>query len=214
MFCFPFKCCSDLITFDDKGGTGKPEVSQSLKTPASHVVEWLNTNIRFLFIMTAVLAVVHPHQYNAGFEMLTNMRCHPNMLREPDALLRVLSAWHFPFTGVSIICNRQTPAHRDAQANPYWYDVLATLGSYEDLDFHLTGLGLSFSYRPGTVVALCGKILCHAAEKIQQGDRVCFAWFMRDDVRKYLGVGGDQPSTVSSILQMSVDGQQAFSTHS
>ena len=66
--------------------------------------------------------------------------------------------------GVPIICNRETPSHRDAQANPQWYDILATMGSYQELHFHLMGLGMSFHYPPGTVIALCGKLLTHACE--------------------------------------------------
>ena len=166
-------------------------------------MEWITLNQRFLYIMTAVLAVVHPAQYTAGFMILQSLRNHPTLLREPAELLKVLRVWCCPFTGVSIICNRETPSHRDAQANPQWYDILATMGSYQDLHFHLTGLGMSFHYRPGTVIALCGKLLTHAVDQIEYGDRACFAWFMREDVRTYLGVEVGTPSTFSSVLQMS-----------
>ena len=190
----------ELLNAFNQGRTSKPEVSRALKTPNSHVMEWLMGNQRFLFIITSVLAVVHRQQYEAGFAMLARIRAHPELLREPEEVWKVLSTWCCPFTGVSVISNRQTPSHRDAQTNPYWYDILSTMGTYTNLRFHLKSLGLSFSYRPGTVVALCGKILSHEADAIEYGDRACFAWFMREDVRNYLGVSTGQPSTLTAFL--------------
>jgi hypothetical protein len=45
----------------------------------------------------------------------------------------------------------------------------------------LPGLGVSLEYSPGTVVGLLGMVLEHVVPMVK-GDRVCYAYFMRDNV--------------------------------
>jgi len=66
----------------------------------------------------------------------------------------------------------------------HWYDMLATLGSYRNCNFELPGLRITLDYGPGTVVGLLGKVLEHAVPNFD-GDRVCYAYFMKNNVHEW-----------------------------
>ena len=48
----------------------------------------------------------------------------------------------------------------------------------------INDLGLDLQYSSGTVVGLCGTILKHEVGSWGNGDRICYAHFMRESVRK------------------------------
>lgn len=162
--------------------------------------EWLLANTRFLGIAAAVLAVTHPAQFHAGISMMHKVKDNPDLLCQPGHFIHVLLTWCIPFSGVSIMANRETIYHRDIGGSPYWYDVLATMGRYTDTKFHLPSLNVALSYTPGTMIAIAGRVLPHSVDAVEVGDRVCFAWFSRDDVRTYLGIPEGTLSTTDGIL--------------
>ena len=51
----------------------------------------------------------------------------------------------------------------------------------------LPGLGISLEYGPGTVVGLSGQAIEHAVPNYE-GDRVCYAYFMRDNVHEWVNI--------------------------
>ena len=65
--------------------------------------------------------------------------------------------------------------------------MLVTVGTYNDGVLALPGIGLTFEYLSGAVVALCGKLLRHEVPEVS-GNRVCLAYYMRDKVHERLGV--------------------------
>jgi hypothetical protein len=86
-----------------------------------------------------------------------------------------------------VISGRSTPPHRDGNSRYSWYDLLVTLGEYQNCRLRLPGVGVSFEYGPGTVVGLCGMVLEHEVPDFE-GERVCYAYFMRDNVHEWAGV--------------------------
>jgi hypothetical protein len=60
------------------------------------------------------------------------------------------------------------------------------LGRYQKCNLHMPGLGLFLDYGPDTVVGLSGMALEHAVPKVR-GERVCYAYFMRNDVHVWVG---------------------------
>jgi len=150
--------------------------------------------------MGSVLAVTNPGQYQAGMNMLKALKDDPNLLREPEEIVKVDECWSNPFSGVAVISNRETPTHKDIYGRNEWYDVLATMGTHPTIPFHLPGIETTLAYSPRTIVALCGRILSHSVDAIPCGDRACFAWFMRENVRSYLNIVPGAPSTLHSVL--------------
>lgn len=74
------------------------------------------------------------------------------------------------------------------------------MGSYGRTTARLPGLTAVFDYRAGTAIALCGRILAHEVDMHEDGDRVCFAWFIRDNIREYIGISPGKSSQSEVLL--------------
>jgi hypothetical protein len=146
--------------------------------------DWLDSLSESNSILTAILAVIHPSLYDAGRETFDRLRKAPGIERQD-----VLSRWTSVFNGVSVLSNRRTPAHRDGNSAHHWYDMLVTLGSYTNCNLELPGAGVSLEYGPGTVVGFAGMTLEHGVPSFT-GERLCYAYFMRDNVHEWARVSG------------------------
>ena len=157
-----------------------PQVSANFSSTAA--LDWLDAISESNAIMSAILAVIHPNLYDAGWQTTKRLRDTPEIGSQD-----VLSRWASVFSGVAVISNRSTPPHRDGSSRYHWYDILVTLGRYRDCNLELPGLGISLEYGPGTVVGISGKTLEHAVPSFS-GDRVCYAYFMRNNVHEWAKV--------------------------
>lgn len=144
--------------------------------------EWMKNSQDLEILMNLTLSLIHPGLFKMGLDMLRKMRG----LADTEKIAR---DWQSVYSGIAVICNRLTPSHRDSKGRPEWYDVLVSYSgpgtrpmlSIKDLGMHLT-------YSSGTVVGVCGTVFEHQATSWGLGDRVCYAHFMRESVRKRLGV--------------------------
>jgi hypothetical protein len=150
-------------------------------------------------LMGSLLSIIHPEMYRRSMEAFSYLAAHPELVKEGEGVLQVLGAWSSPFSGYSLISNRRTPAHRDNSARPEWYDLLATFGSYTDGVLEFPGLGLTIDYPPGSLVALCGKIIQHAVPEVT-GSRVCIAHYMKDNVHQRLQVPAAGWMTLDTLI--------------
>ena len=108
-------------------------------------------------------------------------------LRASGPTMEIAKQWQSVYTGIAIISNRITPAHRDSKGKPEWFDLLMNYAGHETQPKLLIhDLGLELNYSSGTVVGLCGTIFEHEVRAWGDGDRVCYAHFMREAVRKRL----------------------------
>jgi hypothetical protein len=107
-------------------------------------------------------------------------------MQDLEDLQEALELWTSIFNGVQVISNRETPIHRDFQSRPEWYDLLVTVGPYKDTVFELPGIGIRFAYNSGTVIGLSGKVLRHGVTETE-GERICLAYYMRENVQRRLG---------------------------
>jgi hypothetical protein len=128
-----------------------------------------------------VLALTHPDLYSAAVMGL-------QVLRQQGGDKNLSKFWSSVFTGINVISNRRTIAHRDRFGHLPWYDLLVSVGTYTQAYLVLPDLGAKLVYNPGTVVLLCGKLLSHEVPFWGSGDRVCWAHFMRESVLNGLGV--------------------------
>lgn len=132
-------------------------------------------------LLSAILAVVHPGLYRSGSETIQRL------WQGQPHLNSALQHWGSVFNAVTILANRETPQHRDNLSRAEWYDMLASVGLYQDAIFELPGVGVRLSYYSGTVIAFSGKILRHGVPECE-GERVCLAYYMRDNVHERMGV--------------------------
>lgn len=163
----------------------RPQVGATLQSSAA--LQWLDEISTSNIISSAILAVIHPELYNAGRASLIHLR--ENAEFQHQDVDHVLNRWTSSFNGLSVISNRRTPLHRDGGTRNHWYDLLITLGRYRNCNFELPGLGVSLDYRPGTVVGLSGMVVQHSVPACGK-DRVCYAYFMRDNLHEWTGVSG------------------------
>ena len=156
-----------------------PKPSTNFIKPAA--LDWLDAIAESNAILSAILVVMNPALYDAGWEMVKCLRATP----EIDS--HILSRWASIFSGISVISNRNTPAHQDGNSRWNWYEILATLGSYQDCLLELPGVGISLKYSPGMVVGLLRNMLEHKVGDFEE-DKVCYAYFMRDNVQDWAKV--------------------------
>ncbi|KAH7918516.1 hypothetical protein BV22DRAFT_984542, partial [Leucogyrophana mollusca] len=67
--------------------------------------------------------------------------------------------WPSVFTGIQIIVNRSTPAHRDSGSSASMYDLLISLGRGHNATLEINDLQSSLQYAPGAAIALTGRVL-------------------------------------------------------
>jgi len=143
---------------------------------------WLDDSNDLERFINLTLSLINPGLFEMGLSMLLKLR---NLDESKD----IAEKWQSVYSGISIVSNRITPAHRDSKGRPEWYD---TLINYSVCGAHprllLEDLGLDFEYSSGTLVSFCGTILTHEVQHWGDGDRICYAHFMRESVRKRLDV--------------------------
>jgi hypothetical protein len=80
-----------------------------------------------------------------------------------------------------------TPAHRDHKGKPEWFDLLLNYAGIDSAPrLIIADVGLDLEYSSGMVVGLCGTIFEHEVRSWGDGDRICYAHFMQEAVRKHL----------------------------
>jgi hypothetical protein len=130
--------------------------------------------------MNLTLSLVDPELFKSGLEALQRLRC---MEETKDVALR----WQSVYSGISIVCNRITPPHRDNKGRPEWFDTLINYSqSGASPRLEIDDIGLDLDYSSGAVVSFCGRVLKHEVKAWGMGDRICFAHFMRDAVLERL----------------------------
>ena len=130
-------------------------------------------------LLSAIIRVIHPNLFDMGMQGMRLMGSDAN-------LEDVVKLWYSIFNGAQVISNRETPVHRDNNSRSEWYDLLTTVGPYQEAILELPGVGLRFQYHSGTVVGLCGRVLSHGVSDAD-GERICLAYYMRENVQARLG---------------------------
>jgi hypothetical protein len=129
---------------------------------------------------------MHPQQYFAGLRALSHLG-DKAVSKELPQMPETLQYWASVFNSLSIISNRETPNHRDHLSIPECFDILTTVGNYSNARMSMPSLQLEFRYDSGCMIAFSGRIVRHGVDG-GEGDRIAWAWYMRDSVHIYAGV--------------------------
>ncbi|KAG1738076.1 uncharacterized protein EDB91DRAFT_1249372 [Suillus paluster] len=159
----------------------KPEVSASLKGDRS--LSMIMDMQRPALLAPAALRVMHPKLYWAS------VRTHIELSRWSEEqglhdMHRLLKHWASVYTGAAVMCNRQSPDHRDPKCPPEAFDILTCIRSYPHAVMQLTNLGIELVYNPGVMVSYSGHLVRHGI-CIDEGDQMVWAWFLWDSVHNY-----------------------------
>ena len=136
------------------------EVGAQMKDNAAGE-QWANEMQESSALIGSILGVTHPELYKQGIEALTLLsREGGKYVDNPDQLVRALKVWTSPFSALSVITNRNTPAHRDTKGRNEWLDFVVALGEDDSVGIMtFLGLGLSVGYNPGTIIGIAGKVI-------------------------------------------------------
>ena len=155
-------------------------------------------NLVFINALVArVYSIIQPDLFDSGYKALDQLTEHSQL---NNTILNALEAWSTPFTGLSVILNRETITHRDIKGYRESFDMLVTIGDYSEGRLHLPGLGFSLVYNPGTLVAIAGNILAHGVCSVA-GERACLAHFWHRNVGERLGVEPPQWRTLQDLTE-------------
>lgn len=143
----------------------------TISLKSQKVRRWLQKVELFERFANAILGIVHPDLLQAGLE--ANAILNDNSSDKPYN-------WTSAYSGMDLIVNRITPPHRDAGGALSFYDLLVSLGEGHQANFQVTDLGACFTYQPGTLIFLTGKVLEHAVPAWGGGERAIIAHYMKD----------------------------------
>ncbi|KAG2030276.1 hypothetical protein BDR03DRAFT_878712, partial [Suillus americanus] len=137
-------------------------------------------------IATAALRIMHPQQYWTGLQAFASLRDKAGS-KELLKMSETLQYWAMVFNSLTVICNWETPNHRDHSLIPTCFDILTSVGNYSNARMSMPSLQLEFRYDPGCMIAFSGRIIRHGVHAVE-GDQIAWAWYMRDAVHIYAGI--------------------------
>jgi hypothetical protein len=153
--------------------------SQSLTSPVA--TSWLETITDMEQDINSLLSLIAPDLLQAGMEAIKTLK---KSNKDHDNL----QLWPTAFSAIGVIVNRKTLAHRDQGGWKSCFDILVAAGTYKECYLEVADAGASFEYKPGTAIAICGKLLRHSVPRWNGGERICYAHYMRNNVHNRLQV--------------------------
>jgi hypothetical protein len=168
-----------------------PELSANLKGARGREIT-ISTQ-RLGLLASAALRVMHPELYFAGLHTMLRIGEWAAAQRDKE-LSDCLQNWASVFNVATVMCNRSTPPHRDPKCPPEDLDIMTSVGWYGPTTMELTNLGVKLGYASGTMVATCCRVVRHAVD-LDCGDRVMWAWYMRDTVHNFVDTPRPQHAT-------------------
>jgi hypothetical protein len=139
---------------------------------------------RSAVLVSAALRVMHPDLYFAGVDTLLKLGQCAYGDGLPDMHDRIVH-WGSVFNVAAIMCNRRSPPHRDPKCRPEAFDIMTSIGAYAPAIMDLKNLGIKLAYDSGVMVAFSCRLVVHEMY-VESGDRIVWAWFMRDSIHNYV----------------------------
>jgi hypothetical protein len=143
---------------------------------------WLNALKETGMDVDTIFSLVHSQLFEVGMKAVEQLK-ETFGKSEPN-----VKKWPSQTTAIGVIVNRKTPLHRDKGGNPSMYDILVAAGTYKSCLMELPDIGAMLQYNPGTVIAICGKVLRHGVRSWEGGERICYPFYCRDNVHHRLNL--------------------------
>ncbi|KAG1870581.1 hypothetical protein DFJ58DRAFT_837333 [Suillus subalutaceus] len=141
-------------------------------------------------IATAALRVMHPEQYWAGLQAFASLG-EKARSKELPKMSETLQYWATVFNSLTVICNRETPNHRDPSSISECFDILTSVGNYSNARMSMPSLQLELSGRGSDCLGM-----------VYEGCCSCLCW----DSVVWMGKVGLEEVERHSILNIRVSG--------
>lgn len=137
-------------------------------------------------LINAVTAFIHPDLMDRLLEGMRATSVLPGWKQHQW----IHEVWPTVFAGISTVTNRISPSHIDDKAPQHGYDILSTHGKYGRGKLSFPDLKVTVRYNPGGLWAFSGCLLKHECLdwNRREGDRICYARWMRDPVHELLRI--------------------------
>lgn len=145
-------------------------------------------------LISGILSMLHPEQFLLG------MKAHDKLSDIPQ-LQEIMELWASSFTAFQVINNRTCPVHTDCGAPYGALDILTAIGDFKGGSIHTPNLPIDFEQPPGSVLALASRVVQHGVQAYE-GNRIAFAWFMKDDVLSWANIAQIEWATVQRNWQL------------
>jgi hypothetical protein len=159
-----------------------PEVSATLK--GGHGTQLVISMNLSAILASAALRVMHPALYFAGVDTLLKLGRWARDSGLEDMCDCILH-WASVFNVASIMCNRRSPPHRDPKCRPEAFDIMTSIGVYHPTVMNIQNFGIKLIYDSCVMVAFSCRLAVHGMH-VESGDRIVWAWFMRDSVHNFV----------------------------
>ena len=135
-------------------------------------------------LVDAILSITAKNQYLLASQAMNDIK-HGNILgRDHTNVFK----WSSVFSGLQVIVNRITLPHHDSKSYITDYDLLVSAGTHASAWLTLHDIRTRFSYNPGTVVLVCGRVLLHEVDDWNGSDRICIAHYTCQAIHCWLGI--------------------------
>ncbi|KAG1900009.1 uncharacterized protein F5891DRAFT_953041 [Suillus fuscotomentosus] len=128
-----------------------PEISASLKGPQGVTI--IKSMRRPSLLALAALRVMHPSLYWSSLRTTLEVG-HWAYSSGQTKMYERIRHWALVFTGVAVMANHQSPAHRDPKCCPEWFDLMTSVSNYRSARMTLHNLGIELMYDSGVMVAV------------------------------------------------------------
>ncbi|KAJ8583552.1 hypothetical protein M405DRAFT_748453 [Rhizopogon salebrosus TDB-379] len=159
-----------------------PEVSATLK--GDHGTQLVISMNLSAILASAALRVMHPALYFAGVDTLLKLGRWARDSGLEDMCDRILH-WASVFNVASIMCNRRSPPHRDPKCRPEAFDIMTSISVYHPTVMNIQNFSIKLRYDSCVMVAFSCRLAVHGMH-VESGDRIVWAWFMRDSVHNFV----------------------------
>jgi hypothetical protein len=103
-------------------------------------------------ILGGALAVTHPRLFDSGLQTMESVSQGRFPTELSMACKDALQSWSSPFSCIDVAVNRETLLHRDVSHMATGYTSIVGTGRYDLADMEFPGLGVRFSFLPGTMM--------------------------------------------------------------
>ncbi|KAF5331323.1 hypothetical protein D9611_011817 [Ephemerocybe angulata] len=142
-----------------------PFPSSPLRHSGRAGCDLLNEMMETNALVGTLLSLVHPNLYHQQMRVLVELYSGRAAVGDPERMHELFPFWSTPFTGFSLIANRETIFHRDTKGGKMLFNILGAFGRYTSGRMEVPLLGARFAYDPGCGLVIPGFLMEHGASR-------------------------------------------------